>query len=818
MKISYNWLLDYIKTTASAEELATFLTNIGLEVEGLDEKYTINGGLKGVVIGEVKTCEQHPNADKLTVAKVDIGTEGLLSIVCGAPNIKTGQKVPVATVGTTIYNNKGENFTIKKTKLRGELSEGMICAEDELGLGNSHEGIMVLDESTKPGTPASDYFKVEKDTTIEIDLTPNRVDSASHFGVARDLAAFLKQNGDDPVLKKPPVDYFKPDTTNEKVDIEIIEPDACPRYAGVCISNVKVAESPDWLKNRLKAIGLSPINNIVDITNFVLHETGHPLHAFDINKIQGKKIVVKFLPEGTKFTALDGIERELGSNDTMICDTGGAIALGGIFGGKDSGVTSETKDVFIESAYFNPVYIRRSAKRHSLSTDASFRFERGADPDMVIYALKRAAILMKDIAGGTISSQINDVYPDPIEPCKVQFSFNNAYRLIGQHIPEEIIKSILNSLEIKTLKEDDDSLLLEVPNYRVDVQREADLIEEILRIYGYNNVELPNKLNTNLSFSKRHDEEFFKNTISDLLTFNGFNEIMVNSLTSLRFYEGNSVYPQNNTVQILNPLSSDLNVLRQTLLYGGLECIAYNNNHNNSNLKFYEFGNCYQYFENHKDDNPLTNYKENLHLSLFLTGMQYVPNWLVKNEPTGFYYLKAYVELIIKRMGLDPNTLDISSATKAFFSEGLTYSYKSSPLVDFGTLDSDVLKSFDIENEVFYADIHWYNLLPLAIGHKVQYTYISRYPAVKRDLALLLDKNISYQDIKTLAFKMEKELLKQMNLFDVFESEKLGADKKSYAISFVFQHPSKTLRDKEVDKVMKKLINTFESKLNAQIR
>lgn len=811
MKISYNWLKDYIQTDLSVNQIAEILTDTGLEVEGVEEFESVKGGLEGLVIGKVTSCKKHPNADKLSVTTVDVGTGNELPIVCGAPNVAEGQKVVVATVGTTLYPGD-ESFKIKKAKMRGEPSEGMICAEDEIGLGTSHDGIMVLDDNAQVGMPAREYFKIEKDTVFEIGLTPNRIDGASHIGTARDLAAFLKKE-----LRKPSVDDFKVDNTNLHIDIEVEDKNACPRYTGVTVTNLKVGPSPEWLQNRLKAIGLNPINNLVDISNFVLHETGQPLHFFDADKIEGNKVIIKTLAEGTPFITLDEQERKLSSEDLMICNTKDAMCIAGVFGGIKSGVTENTKNVFIESAHFNPVYVRKTAKRHDLHTDASFRFERGSDPNITVYALKRAALLIKELAGGEISSEIVDVYPEPVQDYKVDLTFRNLKRLIGKEIAKDQVKSILESLDIKIIHEDDEKFSLEVPTYRVDVQREADVIEEVLRIYGYNNVEISEHVNSSLSYSQKPDKEQIQNTISDILSANGFHEIMCNSLTKADYYNGLEKYSPENLVKIFNPLSNDLNVMRQTLLFGGLESVMYNRNRRNPDLKLYEFGNCY-YLNKTDDANPLKKYDQEKHLALFLTGNKTDESWTTQQEPTTFFMLKSYIENVLTKLGIDINKIESSDHASDILSEGLNYSYNTKDLVYFGILSKKILKSFDIDTPVYYAEFNWDHVVKQSAKSSIRFNEIPKYPEVRRDLALLLDKSVTFKQIQDLATKTEKKLLKKVSLFDVFEGDQLGENKKSYAVSFILQDENKTLTDKQIDKIMNKFIQVFEKELNAQIR
>lgn len=816
MKISYKWLKDYINIDLSPAEMDDILTQIGLEVGGIEKFQSIKGGLEGLVIGEVKTCVPHPNSDHLSVTTVDVNGEELLPIVCGAANVAAGQKVVVATVGTVLYDGD-KSFEIKKSKLRGEPSMGMICAEDEIGLGTSHDGIMVLPADAKVGTPAKEYFNIEDDITIEIELTPNRIDGASHIGVARDLAAYLKQK-QSIEYSKPSVDDFKVDNNNTPIEVVVENNEACHRYSGVCISGVNIAESPEWLQNRMKAIGLKPINNVVDITNYVLFETGQPLHAFDYAKITGNKVTVKTLNGGTLFTTLDEVKRELNEKDLMICNTEEPMCIAGVFGGIESGVSESTTDIFLESAYFDSVFVRKTARRHGLNTDASFRFERGTDPNNTIYALKRAALLIKEIAGGSISSEVIDIYPNPVADFEIEVSVARIEGLIGKKIGKDTIKNILTALEIRIEKEEGDILNLLVPPYRVDVKREADIVEEVLRIYGFNNVEVPGKVNASLSFAPKPDEHKLRNTIADLLSYSGFNEIMNNSLTKASYYENLDALNVVNTVRIYNPLSSDLNAMRQSLLFGGLECVAYNINRKNADMKLYEFGKSYQHFKKEENQNPVDNYFEKEHLALFITGNKTSMNWNLKEEPSNFFHLKAYVENVLKRLGFGIDKLRINPSESDLFTEGLSYAAKKTPLVEMGLVSGKILKQMDIDVPVYYADFDWENLIKEATKNKVSYTEIPKYPAVKRDLALLIDKSVSFAEIKTIAFNCEKNLLKSVSIFDVYEGEKLGADKKSYAVSFILQDTEQTLNDKQIDKIMQKLINSYEKQIGAQIR
>ena len=814
MKISYNWLKDYIKPIPSPEQTAEILTSIGLEVETFEEFESVKGSLKGVVIGEVITCIKHPNADKLSITTVNLGTGEPVRIVCGAPNVAVGQKVPVATIGTVLYKGN-ESFTISKTKIRGEESMGMICAEDELGLGTSHAGIMVLDPTLKPGTLASEYFNIVSDHIFEIGLTPNRIDAASHFGVARDIAAYLGQN-QQVNLSKPSVESFKVENQNNIIPVEIADKQTCTRYSGLTISGITIKESPAWLKNKLRSIGLNPINNVVDITNFVMYEIGQPLHAFDADKVTGKKVVVKTLKAGTKFICLDGQEKELSSEDLMICNTQEGMCIAGVFGGIDSGVKAETKNIFLESACFSPVYVRRTSRRHLLFTDSSFRFERGSDPNITVYALKRAAILIKEIAGGEISSDIIDVYPEPINEIKINLSFKNLDRLIGQKIEKSKVISILKSLDIKVIKEDENGLDLEVATYRIDVKREADVIEEILRIYGYNNIELSKSLTSSLSFSLKPDKETINNMVSDLLSNNGFLEIMANSLTKSSYYE-DEAGSNKDLVRIFNPLSSDLNSMRRTLLYGGLEALLLNTNHKNPNLKLFEFGNNY-WKSDKKSDNPLDKYNEEQRLALFISGEKNEANWNTITVKSNFFQLKAYIELILKRLGFDMEKIDLNSTAEPYFSEGLDYSFKGKIIVNFGKISNQLIRNFDLKNELYYADFHWNDLIKNLEDHKTIFTELPKYPEVNRDLSMLLEKTVKFEHVKNVSLKAEKKLLKNIVLFDVYEGEKIASDKKSYAVSYTLRDDNKTLTDKEIDKIMNSITGALESELGAQIR
>jgi phenylalanyl-tRNA synthetase beta chain len=808
MKISYNWLKQFLQVDWEAIKVGELLTDLGLEVEGIETKESIKGSLKGIVVGEVLTCIQHPNADRLKITSVNIGSGDPIQIVCGAPNVATGQKVPVATIGTTLFDDNGQGFKIKKGKIRGEESHGMICAEDELGLGKGHDGILVLNSDIKVGTSGAEVFNIETDEVFEIGLTPNRSDAMSHFGVARDLKAGLLQQDVNLELISPSVSDFHVNERTLRIDVEVQNKDLIPRYCGITITDVEVKDSPEWIQNRLKSIGLIPKNNIVDITNYVLHELGQPLHAFDAQKIKGNKILVKNLAEGTKFKTLDSIERELSSEDIMICDgDSNPLCIGGVFGGMKSGVTENTTSIFLESAYFNPVSIRKTAKRHSLNTDASFRFERGIDINMTKYALKRAALLIKEYAGGKMGSDISDFYPEKLEDFQVFLSYENANRLIGQDIPRETIKKILASLEIKINSETEGGLGLTIPTYRTDVQREADIIEEILRVYGYNNIEFSHKLNTSISFDSNKEDKI-ENIVANQLSALGFNETMANSLTKADYINlSENLSPEHN-VEMLNPLSNDLKVMRQSLLFGGLESISYNINRKNNDLKFYEFGKTY-----HKYD---TKYQEDKHLTLFITGNRTKDSWKTTNQISDFFYTKGLVTNLLHRLGI--RNLKNMPIKSDVFSEGITLSLGKIKLVDLGVVKKSILKEFGIKQEVLFADFNWQNLLKLSSKKNITVLDLPKFPIVKRDLALLLDSKTEFKEVYNLAFQSEKNLLKDVDLFDVYEGNNLPEGKKSYAVSFLLQDETKTLADKQIDKIMQKLQQTFEKNLDAILR
>ncbi len=808
MKISYNWLKQFINTDWQAEKTGELLTDLGLEIEGIDTYQSVKGGLEGIVVGEVLTCKQHSNADRLKITTVDIGQEHPLQIVCGAPNVAIGQLVPVATIGTTLYSAEGEPWTIKKGKIRGEESHGMICAEDELGLGKSHDGIMVLDKKLKVGTPAAEIFEIENDRVFEIGLTPNRADAMSHFGVARDLKAGLLQQDIKTELITPSVSSFHVENRTLKIDIDVVDKLLAPRYCGVTISGLKVSESPKWLQHRLKAIGLTPKNNIVDVTNYVLHELGQPLHAFDANKISGNKIIVKTLAEGTIFETLDGVKRKLSAEDLMICDAEKPMCIAGVFGGAYSGVTEHTTNIFLESAFFNPISVRKTAKRHALNTDASFRFERGIDPNITEYALKRAALLIQEVAGGDITSDLMDFYPKKFEDFQVRVSFENVKKLIGQEIPKETIKSILTSLEIKVNNVTETGLGLTVPAYRNDVQREADVLEEILRVYGYNNINTTEKLNASISHSSRFEDFKLQNIVGNQMASQGFFEILSNSLTTPKYTELSNDLNTAHNVTMLNPLSNDLSVMRQSLLFGGLEAVSHNINRKRQDLKLFEFGKTYHAFD--------TKREEFKRLSLLITGNKSNERWNTPNAKSGFFYLKGIVNSILERLGITGHR--VSAIESDLFSEGIQLSLGKTVLVDFGLVGRSVLKHFDISQEVLFADFNWDNIITMAKHNNIKFKDIPKYPEVRRDFALLIDENVKFEDIDRIASKTERKLLVDVDLFDVYQGKNLPQGKKSYAVSFIFQDDQKTLTDKQIDKIMSKLQSNFEKELGAELR
>ncbi len=809
MKISYNWLKQFIHIDWDSQNTSQLLTDLGLEVEGITPFESVKGGLKGIVVGHVLSCEKHPNADKLKLTKVDIGANEPLQIICGAPNVEKGQKVPVATIGTKLYTADGEEWTIKKGKIRGEESHGMICAEDELGLGESHDGIMVLDESLKPGTPCAALFEVENDEVFEIGLTPNRADAMSHFGVARDLKAGLLQKEISTELITPPTSHFNIDNRSLRIDVQVEDNELAPRYCGVTLSNLIVQPSPDWLKNRLRAIGITPKNNLVDATNFVLHDLGQPLHAFDAAKIKGAKIVVKTMPKGTKFTTLDGIERELHEEDLMICDAEKPMCIAGVFGGLHSGVTEHTTSIFLESAYFNPVSVRKSAKRYGLNTDASFRFERGIDIENVEYALKRAALLIKEIAGGDITSEIVDLYPNKKKDFEVFLAFEKINTLIGQEIPKDTIKSILASLEIKVKNVTESGMGLSVPSYRVDVQRQVDVIEEILRVYGYNNIAFSEKLNASVASSSPFEDHKVQHAIGDLLAAKGYYEILTNSLTSPSY---NTLLVESlaakNEVCLVNPLSGDLSILRKTSIFSALEVAAYNINRKRQNLKLFEFGKTYHAVE-------ATRIEEK-YLSIVLSGAANEPSWTCSNTPTGFFQLKSIVHTVLSKLSITDTVSQPDDS--GMFSEGLSFMKGPMTIVSFGVVKKSILKTFDIKQDVLFANFNWDILLKVMNKKGIAFTEISKYPEVKRDFALLLDTSVTFKQVHDLAFRNERKLLRNISLFDVYEGSKLPEGKKSYAVSFTIQDDNKTLTDNQIEKVMSKLQKSYETELNAELR
>ena len=815
MNISYNWLKEYVNFDLTPDETAAALTSIGLETGGVEEVQTIKGGLEGLVIGEVLTCVEHPNSDHLHITTVNLGDGEPVQIVCGAPNVAAGQKVVVATLGTKLYDGD-ECFTIKKSKIRGVESTGMICAEDEIGIGTDHAGIIVLPAEAVPGTLAKDYYNIKSDYVLEVDITPNRADACSHYGVARDLYAYLIQNGKQATLQRPSVDAFKVENHDLDIEVTVENSEACPHYAGVTVK-----ESPEWLQNKLRLIGVRPINNVVDITNYIVHAFGQPLHCFDAGKIKGNEVIVKTMPEGTPFVTLDEVERKLNERDLMICNKEEAMCIAGVFGGLDSGSTEATTDVFIESAYFHPTWVRKTARRHGLNTDASFRFERGIDPNGVIYCLKLAAIMVKELAGGTISSEIKDVFTAPAKDFVVELNYGKVHSLVGKVIPVETIKSIVTSLEMKITNETAEGLTLSVPPYRVDVQRDCDVIEDILRIYGYNNVEIPSTLKSSLTTKGENDKSNkLQNLVAEQLVGCGFNEILNNSLTRAAYYDGLEAYPSNRLVMLLNPLSADLNCMRQTLLFGGLESIAHNANRKNADLKFFEFGNCYYFDADKKNpEKVLAPYTEDYHLGLWVTGKKVVNSWAHPDESSSVYELKAYVENILKRLGLDLHNLVVGNLTDDIFAAALSVHTKGGKrLASFGVVTKKLLKAFDIDNEVYYADLNWKELMKAIRSVKISYKEISKFPAVKRDLALLLDKNVQFAEIEKIAYDTEKKLLKEVELFDVYEGKNLEPGKKSYAVSFLLQDESQTLNDKMIDKIMSKLVKNLEDKLGAKLR
>ena len=820
MNISYKWLKEYVDFDLAPQQVADALTSTGLEVDAIEEVQSIPGGLKGVVIGEVLTCEPHPNSDHMHITTVDLGKGEPQQIVCGAPNVAAGQKVVVADLGAVLHAD-GKEMVIKKAKLRGVESLGMICAEDEIGVGSSHDGIIVLPPDAVPGTPAAEYYHLESDWLIEIDLTANRADALSHYGVARDLYAWLLANGHETRLHRPGVEAFKVDDESLDIDVEIQNEEACRRYACVSLTGVEVKDSPEWLKTRLTTVGLRPINNIVDITNYIMLAYGQPLHCFDADMVKGRKIIVRTQPEGTKFITLDGEEHTLGAHDLSICNAEEAMAIAGIFGGKGSGTYETTRNVVLESACFHPTWIRKSARRHGLSTDASYRFERGVDPNLALYALKQAAILCRELAGGKVSMQIRDVYPRPVEPATVRLDYGYAHTLIGKELGAETIKRIARSLEMEVTSEDAQGIDLAVPTYRVDVQRPCDVVEDILRIYGYNNVEIPTQLKSTITTPEEKDL-FLKleNEIGEQLVGAGFNEIMNNSLTKTAYYAGHNVYGEDTTVKVMNPLSQDLGVMRQTLLFGGLESILRNVNHKRPNLRFFEFGNCYHYHkEAWTDESPVKAYRQEQHLGLWLTGKRVQGSWAHPDEDSSFAELSAHVQNVFARVGLDAGAIALENGENDVFDKSLVaMSRGGKRIAEMGVVSRKLLKEFDIAQPVFFADIDWTALMKATKKAKTQYKDIAKYPAVSRDLALLINKSVSFRQIEDVARRTERKLLKRVELFDVYESDKLPEGTKSYAVNFILQDEGKTLNDKQIDAIMAKLIASIKKELGAELR
>ena len=820
MNISYKWLKEYVDFDLTPQEVCDALTSEGLEVDALEEVQSIRGGLKGLYVGKVLTCEAHPNSDHLHVTTVDLGKGEPQQIVCGAPNVAAGQKVIVADLGCVLYDGDNE-FQIKKSKLRGVESLGMICAEDEIGVGTSHDGIIVLPEDAPVGQPAAEYYNLESDWLIEVDITANRADALSHWGVARDLYAWLVQNGYKTSLHRPSDEAFAVDNHDLPIDVVIENTEACKRYACVSITDCEVKESPDWLKNKLNAIGLRPINNIVDITNYVMMAYGQPLHCFDADMVTGHKIVVKTMPEGTPFVTLDGEEHKLSDRDLAICNAEEPMCIAGVFGGKGSGTYETTRNVVLESAYFHPTWIRKSARRHGLSTDSSFRFERGIDPNGTIYALKQAALLCKELAGGKVSMEIKDIYPEPLPNFNVDLKYDYVHQLIGKEIPHDTIKSIVTSLEMVIKAENAEGLQLEVPAYRVDVQRPCDVVEDILRVYGYNNVEMPEQLKSSLVIKGEEDQKHkLENLVGEQLVGAGFNEILNNSLTKAAYYEDLNSYPKDRLVSIVNPLSSDLNVMRQSILFGGLESIAHNANRKNPNLKFFEFGNTYQHFNEKADaENPMKAYSEESHLGLWVTGKRVEGSWAHPDEQSSFYELKAYVINVLNRIGLPMGAVVFKESENNIFSKGITVENRGGKvLVEMGVVARNLQKKFDIDNEVYFADLYWNQLTKAVRKQKVGFKEISKYPAVSRDLALLLDKSVEFASVEQIAYNAERKLLKKVELFDVYEGKNLPEGKKSYAVNFILQDEQKTLNDKAIDAVMQKIIQNLKKQLNAELR
>ena len=820
MNVSYNWLKRYLDADLSAERMAEILTELGLEVEEFEKIETIKGGLKGVVVGEVLTCEDHPDSDHLHITTVDVGAESPLQIVCGAANCRKGLKVMCATVGAVLYPiDSDEEFKIKRSKIRGVESLGMLCAEDELGIGRNHEGIMELPAEAVVGTPAKEYLNIADDYLIGIGLTPNRVDAASHIGVARDIAAYLKSRGERVEFKLPSVDGFKIDDTSRTIEVEVVNGEAAPRYAGITVSGCKIAPSPEWMQNELRAAGINPKNNLVDITNYVLFELGQPLHAFDADKIEGGKVVVRSAVEGEKFVTLDGVERTLTANDLMICSAERPMCIAGVYGGQDSGISDETVNVFIESAYFHPVWVRKTAKRFGLNTDASFRFERGVDPNIQVYALKRAALLMQELAGGRITSEIIDINPTPASHFEFDFSLDRARKLIGKDIAEETFMTILDALDVEVRGREGDVLHVAVPPYRVDVQREADLIEDVLRVYGYNNIEISDHVNSTLSYAPKPNKSRLQNMASDYLSANGYTEIMSNSLTKASYYEGCTTHPVERCVKILNPLSQDLNVMRQTLLFNALEAVELNVNRRNANLKMYEVGNCYFFnAEKAEEESVLAKYEEGMRLGITVTGLATQLSWNSKAEGSSFFTLRGMVEKLLKRFGIDLYALQCESLESDLYADAILFKQGPKEVLRMGVVSPIVRKKFDIKQEVYFAEVDFDQLVKMTKKSKVQFKELSKFPEVKRDLALLVNKSVTFSQLRSIAFATEKKLLKSVSLFDVYEGDKLPEGKKSYALSFILEDKSQTLTDKQIERTMANIQTQLEQKCGAEIR
>ncbi|MCQ2281168.1 MAG: phenylalanine--tRNA ligase subunit beta [Bacteroidales bacterium] len=824
MKASYKWLREYVDTDLTPNELDELLTFSGLEIEGVEKVESIPGGLEHVVIAQVLTCENHPDSDHLHITTVDVGGERPLDIVCGAPNVAAGQKVVCATIGTKIYTSETEYYEIKRGKLRGAVSEGMLCAADELQLGSSHDGIMVLPDDAPVGMPAKEYFHLEEDYTLEVAITANRSDATSHIGVARDIVAVLNtRTGADKKILWPEVADLSQarNTTANPISVTVERPDLCPRYTGIVLENVKVADSPEWLQNKLRTIGIRPINNVVDITNFVLMEVGQPMHAFDADKIAGNKVIVKTLPQGTTFVTLDGVERKLDERDLMICNEQEGMCIAGVFGGEKSGITNDTTRMFLESAYFNPMSIRKTSKRHTLKTDASFRYERGCDPNITLWALQRAVKLLQELAGATVASEVIDVYPTPIERAAVDINFNRITRLVGQEIPVDDIRTALLSLDIEIVSETAEGMSLRIPTCKVDVYRECDVVEEIMRIYGYNKIDVDERISSCLSFGQKPNPRRLQNIVSDMLTNNGFSEIMNNSLTKAEYFENNADFDPARSIQILNPLSKELNVMRQTLLYCGMECVVRNLNYKIHDQKLYEFGRTYQKVEGEAAGNAVTDkYEEVQHLSMFMTGNDAAESWRGKPAPVDFYHLKAHVMNILRRMRMNITRMEFVPTTKKYFAEGIDIIFRDSKkeLCSFGRLNKETLRRMDCKQDVFYADINWQLLLKSYPSKEVLYAEVAKFPEVRRDLALVLDKSVTFAEIERVAYATEKKLLKRISLFDVYEGKGITEGKKSYAVSFILQDKDKTLNDKQIETVMTKIQKNLESQLNAHIR